>query len=60
MVRPLSILYGESRLLVSWRVGGMCDMADNDEDHSRSRRPGVEYQRWSDTCWELSGWLIER
>jgi hypothetical protein len=29
-------------LLVSWCVGDMCDMASNDEDLGRSRRPGAE------------------
>jgi hypothetical protein len=33
---------GESHLLVSWCVGGRCDMACSDEDHGRSRRPGAE------------------
>jgi hypothetical protein len=38
----LSILYGESCLLVSWYVGDRCDMTDSDEDCGRSRRPSVE------------------
>jgi hypothetical protein len=29
-------------LLVSWCVGDRCDMAGNDEDQGRSRRPGAE------------------
>jgi hypothetical protein len=33
---------GESHLLVSWCAGDRCDMADSDEDSSRSRRLGVE------------------
>jgi hypothetical protein len=43
------ILYfvGESCLLVSWCVGGRCGMACSDEDHGRSRRPGVEDWTWS-------------
>jgi hypothetical protein len=41
------VLFGESRLLVSWCAGGRCGMACSDEDHDRSRRPGVEDQRWS-------------
>jgi hypothetical protein len=38
---------GESCLLVSWCVGGRCDMAGSDEDHGRSRRPGGEDRGWS-------------
>jgi hypothetical protein len=34
-------------LLVSWFVGDRCDMTGSDEDHDRSRRPGVEDQGWS-------------
>jgi hypothetical protein len=41
--------YGESCLLVSWCVGGRCDMVANDEDHGRSRRPSAEDQMWSST-----------
>jgi hypothetical protein len=47
-------LVGESCLLVSWCVGGRCVLTFSDEDHSRSRRPGAEDQRWShrlDTRW---------
>jgi hypothetical protein len=33
-------------LLVSWCAGGRCDMACSDEDHGRSRRPGVEDWGW--------------
>jgi hypothetical protein len=36
------VLCGESCLLVSWCAGGRCDMADNDEDLGRSRRPGAD------------------
>jgi hypothetical protein len=46
-------------LLVSWCVGDRCNMADNDEDHGRSRRPGAEDQGWSST-WVLGGRTIER
>jgi hypothetical protein len=42
VVLLLFILCGESCLLVSWCVGGRCNMADNDDDCGRSRRPGVE------------------
>jgi hypothetical protein len=34
-------------LLVSWCAGGRCDMAGNDEDRGRSRRPGAEDRGWS-------------
>jgi hypothetical protein len=45
-------------LLVSWCAGGRCGMADSDEDHGRSRRPGAEDQGWS----HKSGtrWLDDR
>jgi hypothetical protein len=43
MILPLlSILCGELCLLVSWCVGDRCDMAGSDEDHSGSRRPGLQ------------------
>jgi hypothetical protein len=42
VVLPLSILCGESCLLVLCCAGGMCDMAGSDEHHGRSRRPSVE------------------
>jgi hypothetical protein len=48
------VLFGESRLLVSWGAGGRCGMPCSDEDRGMSRRPGVEDQRWShrsDTQW---------
>jgi hypothetical protein len=34
-------------LLVSWCAGDKCGMACHDEDHGRSRRPGVEDRGWS-------------
>jgi hypothetical protein len=37
----LSILGGESHLLVSWCALSRCDMAGIDEDRGRSRRPGA-------------------
>jgi hypothetical protein len=40
----LSILVGELYLLVSWCVGGRCDMVSSDDDHDRSRRPNAENQ----------------
>jgi hypothetical protein len=48
------VSFGESRLLVSWCVGGRCDMACSDENRGRSRRPGAEDREWShmsDTRW---------
>jgi hypothetical protein len=45
----LSILYGESCLLVSWCAGGKCDMVGRDENRGRSRRPRVEDWRLSST-----------
>jgi hypothetical protein len=50
----ISVSCGESCLLVSWCVEGRCGMACSDEDHGRSRRPGVEDRKWShrsDTRW---------
>jgi hypothetical protein len=41
------VLFEESCLVVSWCVGGRCDMACSDDDHGRSRRPGVEDRGWS-------------
>jgi hypothetical protein len=41
------VLFGESRLLVSWSAGGRCGMLCSDEDHGKSRRPGAEDHRWS-------------
>jgi hypothetical protein len=41
------VLFGESRLLVSWCAGGRCGMACSDEDYGRSRRPSVEDWGWS-------------
>jgi hypothetical protein len=41
------VSFEESRLLVSWCAGGRCGMACSDEEHGRSRRPGVEDRGWS-------------
>jgi hypothetical protein len=38
---------GELHFLVSWCAGDRCGMTGSDKDHGRSRRPGVEDQRWS-------------
>jgi hypothetical protein len=43
------IRFREMHLLVSWCVGGECDMAGSDEDRGRSGRFGAEDQGWSDT-----------
>jgi hypothetical protein len=56
----LSILCGESCLLVSWCVGDRYDMAGSDKDLSRSRRPGAEDRRWSSTGQVLGGQTIRR
>jgi hypothetical protein len=48
----------ESCLLVSWCVGGRCDMVGSDEDHDRSRRPGAEDRRWWSTGQVLGGQTI--
>jgi hypothetical protein len=56
----LSILIGESCLLVLSCAGDRCDMADSDEDHDRSRRPSAEDWGWSSIYWVLSGQMIER
>jgi hypothetical protein len=42
VVLPLSCMYGESCLLVSWCAGDMCDMMSIEENHGRSRRPRAE------------------
>jgi hypothetical protein len=47
-------------LLVSWCVGDRCDMVGSDEDHSRSRRPNAEDQRWPSIGRVLDGRMIER
>jgi hypothetical protein len=36
------VLFGESRLRVSWCAGGRCGMACGDDDRGKSRRPGAE------------------
>jgi hypothetical protein len=41
------VSFGESCLLVLWCTGGRCGMACSDENHDRSRRPGVEDREWS-------------
>jgi hypothetical protein len=37
----------ESCFLVSWCAVDRCDMAGSDEDHGKSRRPGVDDWGWS-------------
>jgi hypothetical protein len=51
---------GESRLLVSWCVRDKCDMTGSDEDLGRSRRYGIEDQKWSSTGRVLGGRMIGR
>jgi hypothetical protein len=41
------VLFRELRLLVSWCASGRCGMTYSDEDCGRSRRPGIEDQRWA-------------
>jgi hypothetical protein len=43
----ISVSFGESRLLVSWCVGGKCGMTGSNKDRGMSRRPGAEDRRWS-------------
>jgi hypothetical protein len=56
----LSILVGESHLLVSWCVGDICDMVGSDKDCGRSRKYSVEDQVWSSTSRVLGGRTIRR
>jgi hypothetical protein len=57
---PIIYLCGESRLLVSWRVGNRCDMACIDEDLGRSRRPVAKDRRWLSIGRVLGGQTIGR
>jgi hypothetical protein len=50
---------GESCLLVSWCAVGRCGMVGSDEDHGKSRRPGIENRGWSSTGRVLGGRMIE-
>jgi hypothetical protein len=54
VVLPLSILCGESRLLVSWCAGDTCGMTGSDKDRGRSRRPGAKDRGWPSTGQILS------
>jgi hypothetical protein len=56
---PLSCSFGESCLLDSWCADDRCDMAGNDVNHGRSRRPAVEDSDGR-TGRVLDGWMIER
>jgi hypothetical protein len=58
VVLLLSILCGESCLLVSWCVGDRCDMAGSDEDLGRSRRHGAKDRGWSSIGRVLGGQTI--
>jgi hypothetical protein len=54
------VSFGESRLLVSWCVGGRCGMACSDEDLGRSRRPDTDDRGWSHRSGTLGGRAVER
>jgi hypothetical protein len=56
----LSILCGESCLLVSWYGGGKYGIAGSKEGHGRSRSPGAEDREWSNTGLVLDGQMIKR
>jgi hypothetical protein len=43
----ISVLFGESCLLVSWCAGDRCGMACSNKDRNRSRKSGTEDWRWS-------------
>jgi hypothetical protein len=60
MVLLLSILCGESRLVVSWCVGDRCDMTGSDEDLGRSSRPCEDDRGWSSTDQVLGDRTIGR
>jgi hypothetical protein len=60
IVLPLSILCGESYLLVSWCASDRCSMVGSDEDHGRSRKLGAKVRGWSSTGRVLSDQMIER
>jgi hypothetical protein len=53
------VSFGEWCLLVLWCAGGKCGMVCSNEDHGRSRRPGVE-DRDGHTGRVLVGWAVER
>jgi hypothetical protein len=55
VVLPLSILCGESCLLVLWCASDRCGMVGIDEDRGKSRRPSAEDQGWSSTGRVLDG-----
>jgi hypothetical protein len=47
-------------LLISWCVGDRCDMAGNDKDLGRNRRPGAENWGWLRIGRVLGGRMIGR
>jgi hypothetical protein len=53
------VLFGESRLLVSWCACDRCYMACSDEDCGRSRRHGAEIGDGR-IGRVLGGWAVER
>jgi hypothetical protein len=56
----LSVLCGETCLLVSWCVGAMCGMVGSDEDRGMSKRFGAKDWWWSSTDQGLDDRTIER
>jgi hypothetical protein len=54
------IQFGETQLLVSWCVGGKCDMTGSDKYRGRRRRLGVDDRGWSNTSRILGGRTIGR
>jgi hypothetical protein len=60
VVPLLSILCGESWLLILWCVGDRCDMVGNNKDLGRSRTPSAEERGLSSTGRILSGQTIGR
>jgi hypothetical protein len=60
VVLPLSILCGESHLLLLWGAGDRYGMAGINKDCGRSRRTSAEDRGWSSTGRVLSGQMIER
>jgi hypothetical protein len=41
------VSFEESRLLISWCLGGRCSKVDSDKDRDRSRRSGANDRGWS-------------
>jgi hypothetical protein len=60
VVLPLSIMCGESHLLVPWCASDRCTMVGSDKDCGSSRRPGTEDRGWSSLGRVLGGQTIVR